>query len=231
MFKDKLLKKNKENKSIGNILIFFIIMVSIVFFSIQASAYERPQFKDGLMDNWHPGKICIPCHYTLAGTEKAKAISTNCFKCHANRPQNVQGGYNIDMVKIFNIHKDMVCIRCHVGIKDGDKITAQDFHRVMSKTACLSCHTFENGTYQKPKKTKCSDCHGGDPHVIHGERIEKMCPACHGVFGEKYINMTAPASELPIPLNKSNTVLKDEGYLTIGQFINNIIESFMQILR
>jgi len=118
-----------------------------------------------------------------------------------------------------------------VGNKDKGNITAQDFHRVMSKTACLSCHTFENGTYQRPKKTRCSECHGGDPHVVHGDRLEKMCPACHGIIGEKYLNKAIPADELPMALNKSKVVTIEKEYLTIGQFINKMIESFMQIFR
>ncbi len=223
MFNNNNFKKNID-KSKKNILIFSSLMVFFVLVITSANAYQRPEFTDGLTDKWHPGGYCIPCHYTLVGTEKAQAISTGCT-CHEIAPKKVENGgvYKINMTKVLDIHKDIVCIRCHIGMKNEANVTAVDFHRVMSKTACLDCHTFQNGTYLKPQKTKCSDCHGGDPHVVHGKRLDKMCVACHGEFADKYVSKMGP----PSALNKSVTVTKE--YPTIGEFMTRIIESLMRM--
>lgn len=228
MFRDEVLKINIKSKFIKRILIVSFIAIFFVLLAVSANAYERPEFKDGLTEKWHPGRFCIPCHYTLMETEKAREISNSCFKCHDNRPENVERGYQIDMSKIYVIHEDIVCIRCHVGTKEETEATAADFHRVMSKTSCLSCHTFENGTYQKPLKTSCSDCHGGDPHVVHGSRLEKMCVACHGEFGEKY---SIPSPSNFSVSNMSAAEQSVEGFPTIGEIIIKIIEPLRQIMR
>lgn len=224
---DILNEQNIRYRYINNILIFSLILVSLVLLAKSAYAYERVEFKDGLTEKWHPGGYCIPCHYTLLGTEKARAISYNCYKCHDLRPKDAKSKYEIDMTKVYDIHKDIVCIRCHVGIKDEKNVTAADFHRIMSKTACLSCHTFDNGTYIKPQKTKCSDCHGGDPHIVHGKKVENMCTACHGEeFGEKYVK--PPAALIP-SIGKPEVSIKEVP--TIGGFISKIIESLIRIIR
>jgi len=227
MFKDNTTQKNIE-LSIRKILIFlifsFILVSSLVLLSKPANAYERPVFRDGLTDKWHPGAYCIPCHYTLLDTEQARAISNGC-KCHYVGPGIPENKYKIDMAPIFDIHKDIVCIKCHVGNKDGNNVTEADFHRVMNKVACLSCHTFENGTYQKPQKTKCSDCHGGDPHVVHGDRLQKMCVACHGEFVLDYTGKPG----LPSAPNQSLIFTRE--YTTIGEIMTRIIDSLMRLFR
>ncbi|HEY9204675.1 MAG TPA: hypothetical protein VIO58_02045 [Candidatus Methanoperedens sp.] len=205
-------------------LIFSLITVFILIAAFPSNAYERPAFKDGLVDKWHPGGYCIPCHYTLLNVEDAQKISNGC-KCHEYRPKNVESGYKVDMTQILDIHKDTVCIRCHVGTKSQANLTAGDFHLVMSKTPCLSCHTYVNGTYLKPEKTRCSECHSGDPHVVHGDRLEKMCEACHGDFAEKYVNNTGPISFAPSVI-KEPTV---EERFTVGEFIAKILQSLLRI--
>jgi hypothetical protein len=216
------LKRNIVHKFQKIIFIFFLTIAFIL--ATPANAYERPQFKDGLTDSWHPGAYCIPCHYTLLGTDNARSISNGCT-CHDYKPKNAQG-LKVDMTRIFDIHKDIVCIKCHVGNKDGDAVKAADFHRIMSNVSCLSCHTFMNDTYQRPQKTKCSDCHGGDPHVVHGKRLEKMCVACHGEFGETYAGQ-----KLSIPSAPKPQAAASVEYTTIGQVISKIIDSLLQIIR
>ncbi len=227
MSKENTSHKNID-RSIKKILIFLIFsffLVSLVLLLQKpAIAYERPAFRDGLTDKWHPGAYCIPCHYTLLDAEQARAISNGC-KCHYIGPRDPQNKYKVDMTKVFDIHKDIVCIKCHVGNKDENNVTEADFHRVMSKVACLSCHTFENGTYQKPQKTKCSDCHGGDPHVVHGSRIQQMCVACHGEFGQNY------AASLGLPTGSNQSVVPTKEYPTIGEIMSRIIDSLMGLLR
>ena len=172
----------------------------------------------------------------VAGTEKAKAIDSNCENCHKYREK---GAYfntkKIDMTPIIDIHTNIVCIRCHVGLKTQANITAADFNRVMSKTPCLSCHTFKNGTYVKPIKNKCSDCHSGDPHVAHGEKLEKMCVACHGDFGEQFVNKsTKNENKMPAPsgLNASAQGKPDISEIpSIGQLIIKLIEQLTQVFR
>ncbi len=220
MFKDNTSQQD-TGLSVKKILIFSFILVSFVLLPKPANAYERPVFSDGLTDKWHPGAYCIPCHYTLLDVEQARAISNGC-KCHYIGPRNPEGKYKVDMTPIFDLHKDIVCIKCHVGNKEGNNVTEADFHRVMNKVACLSCHTFENGTYQKPQKTKCSDCHGGDPHVVHGDRIQKMCVACHGEFGENY----ADQLKLTSAPNQSQTTKE---YPTIGEIMTRIIGSLAHL--
>ena len=237
MLGNNTLKKSEEHavhnghlKIIGALLIFSSILIVIVL-SGSAKAYERPEFKDGLADKWHPGNFCIPCHYSLMSKEKAQAISSGC-KCHDYKPKDAVGKYKVDMTKIFDIHKDIVCIRCHVGIKNQENVTAMDFHRIMSNTPCLSCHTFVNNTYQKPQKTNCSDCHGGDPHVVHGNRLEKMCVACHGEFGENYTNKTIEISgKMNTPSIVETEAINTGEYPTIAEFLSRIFKSIAQVIK
>ncbi len=205
-----------------------LIMLSLLLLAVTANAYERLEFQDGLADKWHPGAFCIPCHYTLLGDEKAKAISNNCFKCHAHRPKDAKGGYEVDMTNILELHKDIVCIRCHVGTKNQVNMTATDFHMIKSKIACEICHTSANGTYLKPPTTRCSACHGIDPHVVHGKKLEKICVACHGEFGEEYIKASEETMKPPSILEPEPVI---KGYTTIGEFMSKIIESVVQMIR
>lgn len=224
-------KMKKKIKKKGAYKIFILgIMAVLSFFtiiSISNAAYERPEFSDGLYASWHPGSFCIPCHYSLNSVEKAKNISIGCQNCHQYKPKG-STKYDIDMSKIFNIHKDIICIRCHIGIKNQKEVTAQDFHRIMP-IACNNCHNYSNGTYQIPEKKNCSDCHAnGDPHVVHSgdKRLEKICIACHGEdFANKYISgaVQINVSKLGIISVGSATGTAVE-YPTIGKFLENIFK-------
>lgn len=225
MLKEFVTKKNRECQLIKRTLIISVLIILVSSLAVSVNAYERPEYRDGLTDKWHPGAYCIPCHYTLLNTDKAQSISSGC-KCHDYRPKNIEDKYSVDMKQIFNIHKDIVCIRCHVGVKDGTNVTAADFHRIMSKQACMTCHTYENGIIQKPLKTNCSDCHSGDPHVVHGKRLERMCETCHGDFAKNYVgNKTIN----PVSTRPEAAAIKE--YPTIGQIISNLVEYVMQIFR
>jgi hypothetical protein len=214
----------------NSVISICIIILVFIYIPGSSSAYERPEYKDGIGANWHPAKMCLPCHYMLAGTVKARTISYSCQNCHIYKGL---GPNKLNMSKIEDIHVDIVCIECHIGQKSQINVTAADFHRVMSKTACLSCHTVENGTYKKPLKKKCSDCHSGSPHVVHGNKIEKMCVACHGEFGEQYVNQSIPQEnkmKSPSISNISSIYGTDKSeYPTIGQLIINLIEKLSQI--
>lgn len=235
MFKKvKTSRKKIVQQLIKPIFIICILIILLAFLSGSAYAYESPEYKDGLFQSWHRANLCIPCHYMLAGTAKAQAISNSCENCHKYRIKGANAGNDrkIEMSTIENIHTDMVCIKCHVGPRTETNITAADFHRVMSKTACLSCHTFENGSYIKPLKTKCSDCHSGSPHVVHGTRLNKMCVACHGEAIEKFITINPEeAGNIILSQGQNTTIAEIPEYPTIGQFIIQLIEQFTKILR
>jgi hypothetical protein len=212
-------------------LVVLIVFISLVILSLTASAYERPEFTDGLVSSWHTGgNICISCHYTLAETEKAREISRGC-KCHSYPPKIKTKYKEVDSAQIFPLHREIICIRCHVGVNSGENISAGDFHRVMSRTACLECHAYENGNYVKPKKTKCVDCHSEDPHVVHGSKVEKMCVICHGEFGEKYGIEKIPIRSNISDMSETNSRQPINPYSTIGEFISKIIESMMKNFR
>lgn len=216
-------------------LILFFIAVNLLFIPGSTAVYERPTFSDGLAEKWHPGSFCIPCHYTIAGDEKARSISTGC-QCHKYQPKNPVKPMQLDMTKILDIHINMVCIKCHVGQnKNITNLKAADFHRVMNRVACLRCHTIANGTIIKPKAKICSDCHAADPHVVHGKKLEKICMACHGEFGEKYSNKSIDPSEkmgLPSTISKldANDGVLIQDYTSIGEFINKLISSIIQTI-
>lgn len=211
-------------------LIFIIGIMTILsdFAIISNAAYERPEFSDGLYSSWHPGSYCIPCHYSLMSVEKAKNISIGCQNCHQYKPKG-SSKYDIDMSKIFNIHKDIICIRCHIGIKNQNKVTAQDFHKIMP-IDCKNCHNYSKGTYQVPEKKNCSDCHAnGDPHIVHSgnKRLEKMCIACHGEeFANKYISkgLQINISEQGIVSTKPPVAGVKVEYPTIGKFLENVLK-------
>jgi hypothetical protein len=218
------------------ILILFVLIAGFLMIPGSTAAYDRPPFSDGLAEKWHPGSFCIPCHYTIAGDEKARSISTGC-QCHKYQPKNPVKPMQIDMTKILDIHINMVCIKCHVGQnKNISNLKAADFHMVMKRIACTKCHTIENGKAIKPKAKICSDCHAVDPHVVHGKKLEKICMACHGEFGERFVNKSIDPSEkirLPSTIAKLETnedVLAQE-YSSVGDYINKLLSSIIQTIR
>ncbi len=217
-----------KHKFIIGILVFSFAL-ALLALSTPAIAFERPPFKDALVNQWHPGSFCIPCHYTLLSTKEASAISANC-RCHNYRSS--EGGFKIDLSKIPALHTNVVCIKCHTGKEDANNVTASDFHRIMNKVACTQCHTFANGTIQKPQKTNCSDCHGSDPHMVHGKKLETMCVICHGDAIGKYTSTFGTTASGAVPsfpaLTKSQVAVKE--YPTIGQFISGIIQFVLQII-
>lgn len=195
-----------------------------------AAAYERPTFKDGLTSQWHPGALCITCHYVLNSQERALSISSGC-KCHSAEYalKNAESSKKVNMPKIFDYHKNIICVKCHVGTNKNQTLP-QDIHRVMNNVSCFKCHTFENGTIKRPEKTKCFECHGGDPHIVHGKKVENVCPACHGEFAERYLDRTLKASEramLPAAILNlsSNKEEKKREYPTVYKFLTNILNS------
>lgn len=209
-----------NNVNLNNLLAILIISFYGLV-SISSAAYERPAYDQALTAPWHPGSFCIPCHFSLADKTTAQKISNGCV-CHNYRPQGVTEGYSVNMTKIYDIHKDIICIRCHIGMKGQQDVTAQDFHRIMP-IACSNCHSYNNGTYQIPEKKKCSDCHAdGNPHVAHGNKINKLCIACHGEeFANKYVNRTIEISAqgmVVIPGNKTTIE-----YPTITDIIGRIL--------
>ena len=228
----------RNRKNIKFVYLTLILSLSLmgalfIFLSQPADGYERPQFKDGLASKWHSGSFCLPCHYMLLGTKNASDISKNCIKCHQYVPKNPTRNKEIDMTKIFGIHQDIVCIKCHVGPNADENLTAADFHSTMSKIPCLGCHVLKNGIYEKPPKTQCSACHSADPHVVHDNRLEKMCEACHGEFGANY---SVPSPSTGAISNQSEIRSRESlsiggQYPTIGQLISRIIESLIQITR
>lgn len=209
------------------------LMSYIVLASPPANAYERQEFMDGLAEKWHPGSFCIPCHYTVAGTEKAKKISTGC-QCH-NYKQKNNPGMKIDMTRILDIHTDMVCIKCHMGSeKNLENTNASDIHRIMNRVACLKCHSVENGTMLKPKDKKCSFCHGADPHIVHGKKLESICVACHAEFGEKYVNKSVDQTE---KMSSPSSIVKMENSIkvesrnpSIGEIVSKLFSSMMNLI-
>ncbi len=215
----------------NKISIFIIIIVIFAMVGANvANAYEMPVFNDGLAERWHPGALCIPCHYSLAGKEKAQSISNGC-KCHGTEymPKGALSTYNVNKTKILELHQKIVCIRCHIGVKDRE-ITVQDLHELKKgKVACIKCHVIDNGTIIIPEKKQCYECHGGDPHIVHGGNTEKLCIGCHGDFGERYINRTLKSAEMsavPDILKKNETIMVKE-YTTIYDFLANIIKSII----
>lgn len=215
-----------------DILILTIISIFIILFiTYQVAAYERPEIKDGLTGRWHPGALCIYCHYSLSTTEKAQAISSGC-KCHDKVyiPKDAKNVYDVESSKILDLHKDIVCVRCHIGIKNRE-VNVQDLHSIKNKLECTQCHIIENTTIKIPEKKKCFECHGGDPHVVHSNKTEKLCPACHGEFGERYMKNTLLTQEkemLPATFVKNETTVIKE-YPTVVDFVINIIKSIRSI--
>ena len=210
---------------------YILIIISIFIISYQAAAYERPEVNDGLTGRWHPGALCISCHYSLSTVEKAQSISAGC-KCHDKIyvPKDAKSIYEVDNSKIFDLHKEIVCARCHIGNKNRE-VTVQDLHSLKSKLECVQCHVTENDTIKIPEKKKCYECHNGDPHVVHSNKTEKLCVACHGEFGERYLenNLLTPEKDmLPATLVKNETEVVKE-YPTIVDFVISIIKSIRSI--
>lgn len=216
------------------LILLFLMAAGLIIIPGSNAAYERTPFSDGLAEKWHPGSFCIPCHYTIAGDEKARSISTGC-QCHKYSLKNPIKPMQIDMTKILDIHINMVCIKCHVGQnKNISNLKAADFHNVMKRIACTKCHTIENGRAIKPKAKICSDCHAVDPHVVHGKKLEKICMACHGEFGEKFSNKSVDPSEkmsLPSAISKldTNETFLTKDYTSFGEFINKLVLSIIKL--
>jgi hypothetical protein len=215
---------SKEKRTVYNIVINVLSILIISFYglvSISSAAYERPAYDQALTAPWHPGSYCIPCHFSLMDSGTAQKISNTC-KCHDYKPAGSTGGYTINMTKIYDIHKDIMCIRCHIGMKSQQNVTAQDFHRIMP-IACSNCHNYTNGTIQIPEKKNCSDCHAdGNPHIVHGKKVEVLCVACHGEeFANKYINRPIQITDKGIVTLSGNVTVRE--YPTITGYLSNIL--------
>jgi hypothetical protein len=222
--------KMKRLKMNVMMVVNLVMVVIILILSIKVvDTYEMPEFNDGLTGRWHPGALCITCHYSLTDKEKAQNISNGC-KCHSTEyiPKGAISSYNVNKTKIFDLHEKIVCVRCHIGVKDRE-ITVKDLHEIKNKIACTKCHIIDNATIKIPEKKLCYECHGGDPHVVHGNKTEKLCIACHGEFGERYINRTLKGAEMelvPEYLKKNETKVV-EGVPTIFDFLAKIIKSII----
>ncbi len=208
-------------------------LLTLLLLTSVAYAYELPEVKDGLADPSHPGWLCIQCHYNLLGEKGAKKIEKYCDNCHGNRPENPRG-LEIDIGKISRLHGSRPCIRCHVGNKGNDpyKLTAQDFHRVMPNVKCGKCHPIENGTLMKPNTTSCLSCHQGGAHVVHTD-LAKKCPACHGKFGEQYLEGKKEIPKeilVPRTVNEKNNIPAETEYLTIWQLIGRIFNALIKLI-
>jgi hypothetical protein len=230
-FLEKKIKMSKVKKktviNIGLGIIGLVIIMSIIDPS-SGAIYKRPEFNDSLYASWHPGSFCIPCHYTLMSTEQAQNISVGC-QCHQYKPEG-STKYNIDMTQIFKIHKDVICVRCHIGFKNPDEVTPQEFHSIMP-IDCKNCHNYTaNGEMEIPDKRNCSDCHaGGDPHIVHSknDNLAKICVACHGenfasqyISGNVKINISQQGNVSIQPVPQINVQ-----YPTIGNFLANLLRS------
>ncbi len=218
----KINKSRDENMILKSKKLIFLLILFSIFSSIliiNSDAYERPEYDNALVAPWHTGGYCVPCHYSLMDIKKARDISTGC-KCHDFQKKGAESKYIVEMTKIVGIHKDIICVRCHIGIKSEDEITAQEFHRIMP-IDCKNCHNQSEGTYVIPEK-KCSACHmNGDPHLVHGNKIEKICTACHGTeFAGKYVGKKLNVSAEGISVQSE--IIRE--YPTIVKYIDNIIK-------
>lgn len=225
------LKMNLKMKGKTISIISFFLLIIIYYVGSGAGeiggiggtvpVYERPKIPDdGLMMQWHDGAFCLSCHYSLMDAGNATKISYTC-KCHDYRPKGVTRGYKVDSAKILDIHKDIICIRCHIGTKGSRNASFEDYHSIHKKEDCTTCHQYPNGSIQIPEKRNCSDCHAsGNPHVVHTDHVERLCIPCHGeYFAKKFIGKEINVSTIGNITVKSIEVRE---YPTITRVLDRI---------
>lgn len=182
--------------------------------AIPKKALQNPEFYISQMEaDWHPGKMCVQCHFLIPWKKLRDSVTLNCEPCHVakkaiNREleSEVQSRYGStwraqvkfykNETKIPDLHANKNCNICH-GLpywSDGNVDIFAEFHTLhTANVTCFECHKKREDIVQgidlnrfDPLKKQCFWCHGETIHVVHARKLTEVCPTCHGEWGEQY---------------------------------------------
>ncbi len=196
-------------------LLLTIASLTIVFVMLatpSSALYEKYQ---GLMAGWHKAKICMPCHInTLSGEELERFL--RCTPCH-NTKLNLK-----DQKQLEKIHGVNLCIKCHVGSTFDKNNLGLHVHDPHYKLSCSTCH---GDVASKPDQRLCTECHGSNPHAVHGRILDKICTFCHSENIKGYL----PPEEKKAP-QKVETKEKEVEKKPIIQSISDLILGLLSFI-
>ena len=206
-------------KVISLILIFLILLSFCLLQNVGADVY--PPGITSLLGGSHPTQACDYCHSVLIPDRTERnAVLGSCI-CHKD-PYSPSGTVDMDLVS--KGHDGNPCSRCHTGVKLAD-LDEDTYHLLHSDVECTWCHATTQTGYMIPEMT-CGDCHAGGPHVVHGNKAESLCTACHGAYGEEYkktdVSMPGPSGE-----NASMGGSTANQHLTILGIIKSLVGKYV----
>ncbi|WP_456370790.1 hypothetical protein [Geoglobus sp.] len=161
-------------------LIFsFVLAVTTTLLASAVVAEQNYGKYQGLMAPWHDAKICMPCHVnTLTGKELDRFLS--CTPCH-NKNLNLN-----DQNQLLSLHGVNFCIKCHVGSVYNSSNLGMKVHVPHYRLTCDRCHG-DDGAISKPDTNSCIECHGSNPHSVHGRVLDDVCFYCHSEYMKEYL--------------------------------------------
>ena len=193
-----------------------LIIISITAFVLTTPSYALYEKYRGIMSDWHKAKICMPCHINTLPEKDAERF-LRCTPCH-NPQLNLR-----DQKQLEEIHDVDICIKCHVGSEYNKKNLGIRVHDPHYKLSCEKCH---GDVGSKPDVNLCTDCHGSNPHEVHGRVLDEICVACHG---EKIKDYLPPTEEKKVAAEKKAEEVKAEEK-SIIQSISDLILNLLSFI-
>ncbi len=192
-----------------------LIVATFTLILLATPSYALYEKYRGLMANWHEAKICMPCHINTLMGSKLESFLT-CTPCH-NPNLNLK-----NMQQLEKIHEVNLCIKCHVGSEYDEKNLGIHVHDPHYKLECSTCH---GDVASKPDMRLCTDCHGKNPHAVHGRILDEICVACHG---EKIKGYLPPTEEGKALVKKPEEVKTEEK--SVFQSISDLILNLLSFI-
>jgi len=159
---------------------------------------------------------CKGCHYETLKANYYSQEEGDCDGCHAYKVGN-----QLNVPSLESNHNPIICKGCHMGNTLIGGSEKEIFHNGHNAVNCTQCHTEDDFTVIKIKNNgfECVSCHGNKVHIIHLDKLDKICSICHGSWAKDKIYIASASTELS---NASEQRSKLEGF-TIFNFIRNII--------
>ncbi len=164
--------------------------------------------------------------------------NSECLMCHEDK--DLRGNRNGRNISLFidekkllsSVHKDALCIDCHIDLKDAELPHADD----LKKATCIKCHSeaqklYEEGLHGKafakgdPLAPYCNDCHGShdmlkisDPKsMVAPLRIPQLCGKCHKEGSPVQLQRNIPQTHI---LENYSESIHGEGLLKKGLVVS-----------
>ncbi|MHC1573262.1 MAG: hypothetical protein ACXQTJ_02260 [Candidatus Syntropharchaeales archaeon] len=206
------------------VCIILLILIGIPSLSLLQDAGAKDVYPPGitsLLGGSHPTQACDYCHSVLIPDRSERnAVLGSCI-CHKD---TYSPSGKVDMELVSEGHDGNPCSRCHTGVKL-EKLDVDNYHLLHEDVECTRCHEKSNVGFTIPEM-KCDDCHIGGPHVVHGNKAESLCSACHGAYGEQFKSKGVSTA---VPGGNMSAESTQHQHLTILGILKNLVGRYVNI--